>query len=97
MATFTIGERVRVAFDPARGTLFTGSPDVPPRGAPGPAGVAQIVMVLPPQRQSQGQGYECQYVVRFDDGLQSIVWESELQAVAPLHAAQEAADDSVRG
>lgn len=97
MTTFTVGERVRVAFDPARGTLFTGNPDVPPRGAPGSAGEAQVVMVLPPQRQGPGQAYECQYVVRFDDGLQSIVWEGELQPVAPLHAAQETADDSVRG
>jgi hypothetical protein len=89
MPTFTTGDRVLVAFDPARGTLATGSPDVPPRGATGPAREAEIVMVLPLQMQGpgQGQGYERQYLVRFDDGQQSLVWEGELQLITPLHPA----------
>lgn len=73
MSTFTTRDRVRVACDPARGTLATGSPDVPPRGVAGPAHEAEIVMVLPLQTQGQGQGYERQYLVRFDDGQQSLV------------------------
>lgn len=93
MPTFTIGDRVRVAFDPARGTLATGSPDVPPRGVAGPAREAEIVMVLTLQTQSQGQGYERQYLVRFDDGQQSLVWEGELQLINPLHPAEPPVDD----
>jgi hypothetical protein len=93
MPTFTTGERVLVAFDLARGTLATGSPDVPPRGAAGPVREAEIVMVLPVQTQGQGQGYERQYLVRFDDGQQSLVWEGELYPITPLHAAEQPADD----
>ena len=95
MPTFTIGDRVRVTFDPARGTLVTGSPDVPPRGSAGPAREAEIVMVLPlqTQGQGQGQGYERQYLVRFDDGQQSLVWEGELYPITPLQPAQQPADD----
>ena len=93
MPTFITGDRVRVAFDPARGTLATGSPDVPPRGAAGPATEAEIVMVLPLQTQGQGQGYERQYLVRFDDGRQSLVWEGELHLITPFHPAEPPADD----
>lgn len=96
MPTFTTGDRVRVAFDPARGTLATGSPDVPPRGSAGPAREAEIVIVLPLQTQGQGQGYERQYLVRFDDGQQSLVWEGELYPITPLHPASQPADGGAR-
>ena len=93
MSTFTTGDRVRVAFDPARGTLATGSPDVPPRGASGPAREAEVVMVLTLQTQGQGHGYERQYLVRFDDDQQSLVWEAELYPITPLHPAEPPTED----
>jgi hypothetical protein len=98
MSTFTVGERVRVVFSPARGAPFTGGPDVPPRGSvrPSPSD-AEIVMVLPTQRQGQGQPYERQYLVRFDNGQQSLVWEDELQPITPHHATQQTAEEDTRG
>lgn len=50
-------------------------------------------MVLTLQTQGLGLGYERQYLVRFDDGQQSLVWEGELQLIIPLHPAEPPVED----